>query len=73
MKEINKKLFGGEWVFSEDNRMAYKLDKQGSLLFDNVENVSEEEKIEFTIEALVHLGVDELQAEALVGHKGSLQ
>lgn len=73
MDKINKKLFGGEWIFSEDNRLAYKLDKQGSLIFNNAEDVTEEEKIEFTIEALVHLGIDETKAEDIANHMGPLQ
>ena len=72
-KSINKKLFGGEWVFAENERIAYKLDKQGTLIFNCSEDVTEEEKREATIEALVHLGVDETKAEELASHMGDMQ
>ena len=66
--EINKKLFAGDWVFSENNRMAYKLDKQGSLIFNCMVEVTEKEKLDFTIEALVHLGIDKTKAEGIANY-----
>lgn len=72
-KNINKKLSRGEWVFSADKRLAYKLDKRGSLIFNCVEDATDEEKLDFTIEALINLGVDEVKAEVLATHMGPMQ
>lgn len=63
--EKTKKLFNGEPIFSEDNRISYKLDKQGSLLFNCADDVTEEEKFNFTVEALTNLGVDPEEAEKI--------
>lgn len=67
------KQFSGEWIFSEDKRLAYKVDKQGSLIFNCTDDVTEEEKLEFTIEALVDLGIDEDKAEEIATHMGPMQ
>lgn len=67
------KQFSGEWIFSECKRLAYKVDKQGSLIFNCVEDATEEEKLEFTIQALVDLGVDENKAEEVATHMGPMQ
>jgi len=72
-KNINKRLSRGEWIFSFDGRLAYKIDKQGSLIFNCTEDATDEEKLDFTIDALVHLGVDETKAEALATHMGTMQ
>lgn len=71
--EKSMKLLSGEWIFSEDNRLAYKLDKQGTLIFNCSEDVSEEEKLEFTIEALIDLGMDENKAIEVAAHMGPIQ
>ncbi len=73
MKELTRKQMSGEWIFSEDNRLAYKVDKQGSLIFNCVEDATEEEKLEFTIQALIDLGVDENKAEEVATHMGPMQ
>ena len=73
MNDKKIKQFAGEWIFSECNKMAYKVDKQGSLIFNCTEDVTEEEKLEFTIEALVDLGVDEDKAEEIATHMGPMQ
>ena len=74
MDEKDKKLFAGDWIFDETKRLAYKLDKQGSLIFNWAEDdVSEEEKLDFAIEALVHLGVDEEKAEEIVATMEPMQ
>jgi len=67
------KQFAGEWIFSGCKRLAYKVDKQGSLIFNCSDDVTEEEKLEFTIEALVDLGIDEDKAEEIATHMGPMQ
>lgn len=72
-EEKNMKLMSGEWIFSECKRLAYKLDKQGTLIFNCSDDVSEEEKVEFTIEALIDLGMDENKAIEVAAHMGPIQ
>ena len=67
-KEINKKLFAGEWIFSECERMSYKLDKQGKLIFNCTEGPTDDEKTIFTCEALIHMGVEESRAKIIAAH-----
>lgn len=63
-KELNKKLFGGELVFDKTNRMSYKLDKGGCLIFNCVQETTFEERLNFTIGALINLGLDVDDAKA---------
>lgn len=73
LSEIDKKLFAGEWIFNEKGNLSYKLDKQGTLIFNSTGNVTREERLEFTIEALVQLGTDEKKAEEIASHMGPMQ
>jgi len=65
-KGRNETLFAGEWVYSGCERMAYKLDKQGTLIFNCKDDVSDEDKKDFSIEALVHMGTDRDKARGIV-------
>ena len=64
-KGRNERLFAGEWIFSECEDMAYKLDKEGRLIFNSSGNISDEKKLIFTMEALTHLGVDPSKAQTI--------
>lgn len=55
-KELNKKLFAGELIFDKTNRMSYKLDKHGCLIFNCMQEVTYGEKLNFTVEALINFG-----------------
>jgi len=68
----NQKLFSGEWVFSDCEKMAYKLDKEGSLIFNCSEEATKEEKLEFTIGALIHMGVDKSKARDIAETMGPI-
>ena len=72
-KDKNMTLMSGGWVFSECGLMAYKLDKEATLIFNCSEAVSEEEKLEFTIEALINLGINEDKAIEMAAHMGPMQ